>query len=410
MLRQINTHCQPIEPTVIESYEPSITPKMYIGSVAVSECGTWLVSFSCAQRSADGILTPERVFVKRSVDGGRTWLPRQMVYDGKDQNARQAEMGQFVVVPGTGRIYLFSIRHTGVRFGQMVFTYSDDDGQTWLGPKGPNTAYDVKVPPYLFAPRGDSNHLMAKGIWLSNGKYLLPFSIASDPPELGEIESENVFMMCDNFLTEDNPERLRFHFFPEGNYGLRVPHPNKPQSSLAQEPHVVELTNGFLMCVMRTGQGCIYYALSSDFGQTWSQPKPLCYAEGGKAIPHPNAPCPFYRLRNGMYVLFFHNNDGKIHGARGAFDFRKNRRPLYLSVGRYVSNVPNGGQPMIFSSPRFLLDSDGIPASILETTEISCYGGIIENADGVYFIHSNKWEKLQMFRIPSAMLDDSVLY
>ncbi|HBG28839.1 MAG: hypothetical protein A2Y10_03655 [Planctomycetes bacterium GWF2_41_51] len=399
-----------LKPTIVEHAGTDTIPKIYLGSAAVTEAGTWLVSFSRADEDRHGKIIPERVFVTRSTDQGQTWQPRHLVYDGKDKGARQAEMGQLIPVPGKSRIYMVSIRHTGFRFGRLVYTYSNDDGCTWLGPNGPNSAYDINVPPYTYAPKGDGNHLMSKGIFMSNGEYMLPFSIATDPEQLDEIESEAVFMICDNLLTEDNPAKLNFKFYPAGKSGVRVPKANNANASLAQEPHVVEMSNGTLMCTLRTGRGCIYYCTSNDFGRNWTEAKPLGFAEGGNQIPHPNAPCPFYRLRNGKYVLFHHNNNGSIHGADNVFDFRKNRRPLFICIGRELPHCKTGTQPIMFTSPRFVRDSDGTPESILRTTEISCYAGIIEDERGVFFIHSNKWARLEAFKIPYNLLDDSCLY
>ncbi len=398
----------PSNPVVIEPQGEGLKSKLYINSVIVSAKGTWLVSFTRAEEIADGTFVHEKIYIRRSTDKGRTWGDRIDVYDGRLEGVRQAEMGQLVVVPHNNRIYQFSIKHTGVRFGRIVYTYSDDDGITWLGPNGRNSAYNIEVPGYAVAPKGDSNHLMAKGIILDNGEFILPFAVATDPEELGGIEAEVVFMVCDNIFREADPSKLAFKFFPEGRDGLKVPRADG-NGSLAHEPHIVQMSDGRLFCTMRTGRGCIYYSVSDDLGRTWASPEPLRYCEGGRAVLHPNAPCPLIKLRSGKYLLFHHNNDGIAFGGTDPFCFRVNRRPIYVAVGRELPNAK--GQPMMFTDSKFLMDSDGIPAeNFMRTTEISCYSGLIEDGGEMYYIYGNKWLRVEMIKLSREMLDDRCLY
>ena len=409
MTSTITQHVHRHASFIIEPAGTTTLPKMYVNSVCVTGKGTWLVSFTRADKQIpEGPYIPERVFVRRSEDRGATWQNRILVYDGRDSGAQQAEMGQLVAAPHLNRVYQFSVRHSGNRFGKLVFTYSDDDGCTWLGPQGPNSAFDINIPTYALTPKGDGNHLMARGIILENGKYLLPMTIATDPPTLDSIEAEVIFLVSDNLFTERNPSKLRFMFYPRAAHGIRVPLDSNATRSLAQEPHMVQLRDGRLMCTMRTGNGCIYYSVSVDSGQTWTPAQPLRYVPGGERILHPNAPCLLVRLRDGRFLLFHHNNDGKVFGSKNVFDFRKNRRPVYLCVGRELLHGPD--QPMIFTPSRFLHDSDGVPAGHMGTTELSCYSGVIEDDRGVFFIYSNKWSQIEALRIPPAILDDTVLY
>lgn len=377
--------------------------KMYINSVAVTTKGTWLVSFTRGDNVGDAFV-PERIFLRRSEDRGLTWQPRQLVYDGKYLGARQAEMGQLLVVPDTNRVYQFSINHSGVRFGEAVFTYSDDDGRTWLGPEGPGSVYHVKVPPYELAPAGRSNHFMAKGIVMSNGEFILPMAVATDPEEMGEIQADAVFMISDNILTEGDPERLHFDFCPRGPRGIVVPKREGSSESLAQEPHVVQLSDERLFCTMRTGLGCIYFSTSSDFGRTWAPARPLRH-ENGRPILHPNAPCPLIKLSNGNYLLFHHNNKGDVFGSQSVYDFQKNRRPVYVCRAR--EDLSNPEQPLLFSDSKFLCDSDGVASKgQMKTTEMSCYAGIIEDERGVFYIGSNKWARIEVRRIPDELVSE----
>lgn len=394
-------------PVVVESQGEGLKSKLYINSVTVSAKGTWLVSFTRAEEIPDGTFIHEKVYIRRSIDKGKTWQERIDVYDGRLEGVRQAEMGQLVVVPHSNRIYQFSIKHTGVRFGKMVYTYSDDDGITWVGPNGRNSSYEIAVPGYTVAPNGDSCHLMAKGITLSNGEYMLPFAVATDPEELGSIQAEVVFMVCDNMFYESDPSKLNFKFLPEDGSGITVALADG-EGSLAQEPHVVQLNDCRLFCTMRTGVGRIYYSVSADLGRSWNKSEPLRYNDRGPEILHPNAPCPLIRLSDGRYLLFHHNNDGTAFGGEDSFSYHVNRRPIYVSVGREVLDAE---QPLMFTGSRFLTDSDGIVSkNFMETTEISCYSGIIEDDGNVYYFYGNKWLRVEMVKLPASILGDRCLY
>ena len=64
--------------------------------------------------------------------------------------------------------------------------------------------------------------------------------------------------------------------------------------------------------VMRTLTGCIWHSVSEDDGATWRAAEPLRYEDGGERIRHPGSPPPLYALRDGRFLLQYHNNDGSM--------------------------------------------------------------------------------------------------
>ena len=145
--------------------------------------------------------------------------------------------------------------------------------------------------------------------------------------------------------------------------------------SCCQEPTIQDLSDGRMICVMRTATGYIYYALSSDGGHSWDQPRPLRYSPGGPDIQQPVCPCPLYKLSDGRFILVFHNTDGTANGGPGPCGGTQlNRRPAYLVIGREINHPDH---PIMFSKPKFLADNRGIVDG-LDKTEICTYTSLFE--------------------------------
>jgi alpha-L-fucosidase len=377
--------------------------KQYINSMCVTQTGAWLVSVTAGH--AEKALS----YTRRSTDRGRTWEPRVVAYDGKDAGPKHcSEMGQLFPVPqplgpgGKYRIYQFHIlRDTtaGARFGRLVFTISEDDGQTWTGPRGPNSVYTVETPSYALAPNRNGWHLMAPPLVMSSGEFLLPMNVSTDPAALSEIRSELVFAVSRNIFTERDPTRVKFQFFPKPPHGVTAELRNVPGASLAQEPQVVELSDKRLMCVMRTGNGCMYYTVSENHGRTWQPTEPLRDRPGGDILPHPNAPCPFTRLSKGRYALLYCNNDGTAFGGKDPFDNTKNRQPIYIAIGHELA--PGPGQPLAFTAPRLLCDIDGFHPEI-KWRDLT-YGYFLESEGEYYHFYNAVWHFIQVNQVAPAL-------
>ena len=76
-------------------------------------------------------------------------------------------------------------------------------------------------------------------------------------------------------MSEKNPFVIIFYSDDEGETFREVPSwilPPQHSSNGFQEPGVIELRDGRLMCWARTDMGCQYLAYSTDKGMTWSEP------------------------------------------------------------------------------------------------------------------------------------------
>lgn len=161
-----------------------------------------------------------------------------------------------------------------------------------------------------------------------------------------------------------------------------MPARNFPQISVCQEPSLVLLPDGRLFCTMRTMTGYIWYSVSDDDGATWRAPEVLRYRDGGEPVPQPIAPCPVYSLDDGRFLLVYHNNDGRF----GPYDQFKehwdcnqanfNRRPAFIALGEYR---PDAHQPVWFSQPLQVADTDGIPVGPKNTAEVATYTSLTEH-------------------------------
>jgi len=371
----------------------------YINSVCVTQTGAWLISVT--------VNTPQGglVYTRRSEDRGQTWEPRvYAVPPGALEAGRSIEMGQLLPVEpgGIRRIYQFHVQHTreNTRFGQLRYTVSHDDGRSWEGPGGPGTLFELPSPPYALSPESDGWHLMAPGVMLESGEWLLPMNISTDPLPLGEIRSELVFGLSRNIFTARNPAEVEMEFHPPPPNGVFVPYEREPGRSLGQEPQVVPLSDGRLFCVCRTGNGCLYFTVSKDGGRTWDPARPLRYRDGGERMLHPNAPCPLCRLPNGTCALLFCNNDGTAFGGEDPFDHTKNRQPLYVSIGRETGRME--GQPLEFGEPRLLCSIEGFEPQA-RWRDLT-YGFLLEDRGEFFHFYNAVWRFIQVNRVDPALL------
>jgi hypothetical protein len=314
-----------------------------------------------------------------------------------------------------GRIYVFYTKDIGIHdfdsqtTGTMGCVYSDDDGHSWIsGSDIPmeRNRYDHPDPE---VPR---NWIVwQKPIRDSRGRWMVGYTQWSsravyDFPKDGwySKDSRALFMRFNNIDEGPNPEQLSITWLPrdneaqhneakhndalnneanhsEGQYneamhseGLEVPLPGKPEVSVAQEPSIVLLPDDRLFCVMRTYTGYIWYSISDDDGESWSNPDMLRYQDDGEPIRQPIASCPIFPLLDGRYVLVFHNNDGHL-GEYGPQHALYNRRPAYLSTGHYMKEAH---QPIWFSEPKQFLDTDGVAIGPKGTNEIATYPSLTE--------------------------------
>jgi len=157
---------------------------------------------------------------------------------------------------------------------------------------------------------------------------------------------------------------------------------------------------------MRNRTGSVYFALSPDGGRTWDKPRPLRYVPGGRKVLQPLASCPLYKLRDGRFVLIFHNNDGSAHGGDSVTDSKIVRRPVFVAIGREIRHPD---QPIVFGKPRILADNNGMPWGEDFDTQIGTYPSLFEFEDKVYFWYPDRKHYLLGKILTPELLDDAGL-
>ncbi len=328
-----------------------------------------------------------RVVSSRSNDGGETWTTPQVVA-GDDGIPGLVSCFGFPVISDRGRIYCFYTKNLGPIDGGHYFTgvlrslYSDDDGITWN-----SGSVDIHHRRRQF-DHPDPNVGCKCVVWQkpirdAAGRWVVGFTRWSSQavfpkPKAGfHLDSSSEIMRFDNINEGPLPGDIQITWLPDGE-PIRVPCPIEPESyrgySLGEEPSIVLLPDSRLFLVMRTVTGRIWYSVSSDDGASWRAPEVLKYRDGGAEMLHPKAPCPIYGLRDGRFVLFFHNHDGFSYGANGPWDMNA-RRPLFIAAGEFRNGAY---QPIWFSSPKLVCDTQAVGVGPESLIWLAMYSSLTE--------------------------------
>ena len=135
----------------------------------------------------------------------------------------------------------------------------------------------------------------------------------------------------------------------------------------------------------------------------------LRYRDGGEGIEHPLSCCPIYPMDNGKYLLLFHNNPGRRLGHNQLERVWKTnhlnfiRNPTYIAAGEFRADAH---QPIWFSAPRKLFDTEDIPVGPKATAEIATYTSMTEwHGKRVLWYPDRKYDLLGKY-ITDALLAD----
>ena len=343
------------------------------------------------------------VVCARSADNGKTWS-KPIEIDGPNEARFHMAFYAVPVVSRSGRIYVFYSKHLNVvdrnhnLTGIMRCRYSDDDGHTWAPPveipfnRRPWDHPDRKIPVNWVA--------YAKPIRDAKGRWLLPFSHwpSGAKPKYPQDRCFLEMMRFENLDEGPDPRDIKITWLPDKSVA--------PVPEGTMEPCVVLLPDRRLFMVFRTAAGSVWYTVSDDDGASWRSPEPLRYRDGGERILHPTSPCPLFALRDGRFLLQFHNNDGSASIGPAPLWSRAYyfcRRSMFLAVGEFR---PHAHQPVWFSRPKLIADSDGVPAGVQNRVEMGTYSSLTEHRGRRVLWYPDRKHFLLGKRIPDELLAD----
>jgi hypothetical protein len=360
-----------------------------------------------------------RIMLARSRDGVKWSQPIRIVGTPPGTKEPQASWG-VPLLSRTGRMYCVYLKELKQRgenrqeSGGMGVMFSDDNGRSWQA--GP----DMGLPRNRF-DHPDRAVPVAYWLWTSairdrHGKHLLGYTrttstaVKKRPSNLWVHQDTRCnFVRFENIDKGPHPKDLQVTWLPADGEGLAVPNKVFPDMTTAQEPSTVLLPDGRLLVAMRTMMGAIWYSVSDDDGAKWSKPEPLRYRDGGDPIPQPLAPAPIYRLANGKYLLVFHNNDGtRAEFSQWKLKWPFNqanqlRHPAFIAVGEFRKGAH---QPIWFSAPKQILDTNGVIVGPKKTAEVATYPSVTEfRGKRVLWYPDRKYYLLGKY-LPDSLLAD----
>ena len=260
-----------------------------IPAMIVAPSGALLV-FCEARKEGIRDASPTDMVLKRSLDGGKTWRPLQVVARGEGADAIMNPCA--VVDRDSDTVLLFCVntnrRDRGEHRRHLLLS-SKDNGATWSPPA--DVGRQIADYDDTFVPGP------GVGIQTAAGRIVIPGYTCTKP----------------DFKTEKGLYS-RVIYSDDHGQSWRM---GKPVSADTDEAQVVELADGRLLLNMRQGmgQGCRGVAVSKDGGESWG---PVSW---DRALPE--CPCQasivrFSRAdRDGKSRILFANpdNTGASYGA-----------------------------------------------------------------------------------------------
>lgn len=359
--------------------------------------GAWV----CAMTTGSGGegASGQHIVVRRSTDMGHTW-GAPIALEPEDG----PEASYSVLLKTTfGRIYCFYNHNTdNIRElladenggtdnglvtrvdsqGHYVYRYSDDNGLTWSKDR-----YDIPLRTTEI-DRENPYSGKIKFFWNVGKAFSLNGSGYVPLHKVGRYgvgffaRSEGVLLRSTNILEERDAGKLQWETLPDGDIGVRAPADGGP---VAEEHSFVPLSDGSIFVVYRTISGHPGCAYSRDGGRSFSEPQYLQY-DNGTLVNHPRAANFVWRLSNGKFLYWFHNNSNRWYDERN---------PVWVLIGEEISGL--NGKELRWGQPEILLYDDDSFVRI-------SYPDLLED-QGRYYISETEKNYARVHEIPGEFLD-----
>jgi len=312
------------ETGIVKASDGAAFHRTVIPQVATLGDGKLLATFGVyGKGSGDG-----KIYGIFSSDHGKTWGGQTLLIDDPKWNDGDGNIlvdGSTVFVYGTRT----DIPNT-IKKAWTTVIRSTDNGATW------SPVSEIHIP-RQYTPGKQHN-----AIKLATGGYLMGISWDLWPERGMNARTEGEMVLSSGALLSTDGMNWRLY----GNITTFQPKLTPNSTNGLCEPSVVQLENGEILMILRSGTSRHWESRSSDNGVTWSEPRPSPLAGH-------NTPTALWRLKDSATIVAVWNNSPL------------NRYPLSVASSR------DGGRT--WSPPRILAQSRNQQVS---------YPGITQANDG----------------------------
>jgi BNR repeat-like domain len=330
-----------LTPSRLSAQKERSDPFFETGVVAAASDSAFRNAYPVIAQTANGGLlavwcltakgeTGGRIVGATSIDEGRTWSSSVSIINTKGKFDADPN-----IIVDQDRIMVFSTTvgiPNKIDWSEMWGSTSDDNGATWSPP------VEVKLP---FKYSVGKRHI---GLRLRDGSLEMPISFDIWAQKGTPARTEGEMELKSGVLISNDRGKTWTPFVEMHTFQRKV---LPGATNGVAEPAIVELHDGSLFALMRTGTDHLFEARSRNGGRTWTTPV-------RSALQGHNAPASLLRLRQSpMEIIVIWNNSPR------------ERRPLSVAISS------NGGRS--WSKPRDVSPADGPVAS---------YPGIAQDRDG----------------------------
>jgi len=286
--------------------------------------------------SVSGTGNPDgKIVGATSRDNGRTWSDPVTVIDVP----KEFDGDPSIIIDGK-RILVYSssvVPPNKIDKSEVWLAISENDGESWSAPK------KIRIPFKYFVGKRHIGLRLKNGVLVMPGSYDLWAEKGTPAKTEGEMDLKSgVLLSSDGGVT----------WTPHIDLHILAQKVTPYSTGGVVEPAVVELSNGELYMLMRTGTENLYESRSKDSGITWSAPRP-------SPLTAHNTPASLWRVdQDPKEIIAVWNNSPR------------DRFPLSAAISA------NGGKS--WSRPKDIARSDN-------KMQIS-YPGITQSSDGNFVV------------------------
>jgi sialidase-1 len=235
---------------------------------------------------------------RTSTDAGVTWSTTDQVVLSNEGEWNVMSISTLRLADG--RLAMFYLRKNSLEDCRPWLRFSSDEGQSW-------------GPPTEIIPEADRGYYILNNdrvVQLSSGRIMVPVALHNRPGQASPDWAGQItcYFSDDAGSTWKRSQTLQTAAGPGG------------ERIMAQEPGIVELSDGRLMMWIRTNAGHQYRAYSDDQGVSWGAFAPL-------ALASPRSPASIERIPTTGDLLAVWNDHAPLPVAD-----RKERTPLCYAL------------------------------------------------------------------------------